>query len=298
MSRNLGPMFALLIMGAGWGITLPLSKIAVSTGRQPLGLVFWQMVIGAVLLGAIVFVRGGRLALGRRQIALYLAIAFLGTILPNAASYRAAAHLPAGVMSIVIAMVPMFAFPIALALGQDRFSIARLVGLGLGLGGVALLVGPEASLPDRAMVAFIPLALIAPFFYGLEGNFVGKFGTAGLDPIEVLFGASVFGAVLSFPLALGFGHWLNPLGGFGAPESALVLSSIVHALVYAGYVWLVGRAGAVFAAQVSYLVTIFGVGWAMLILDEAYSGYIWGALGLMLLGMFLVQPRDREEVAA
>jgi len=298
LSRNLGPMFALLIMGAGWGITSPLSKIAVSTGHQPLGLVFWQMVIGAVLLGAIVFVRGGRLALGRRQITLYLAIAFLGTILPNAASYRAAAHLPAGVMSIVIAMVPMFAFPIALALGQDRFSIARVVGLGLGLGGVALLVGPEASLPDRAMVAFIPLALIAPFFYGLEGNFVGKFGTAGLDPIEVLFGASVFGAVLSFPLALGFGHWLNPLGGFGAPESALVLSSIVHALVYAGYVWLVGRAGAVFAAQVSYLVTIFGVGWAMLILDEAYSGYIWGALGLMLLGMFLVQPRDREELAA
>lgn len=298
MSRNLGPMFALLIMGAGWGITSPLSKIAVSTGHQPLGLVFWQLVIGAVLLGAIVFIRGGRLALGRRQITLYLAIALLGTILPNTASYRAAAHLPAGVMSIVIAMVPMFAFPIALALGQDRFSIARVVGLGLGLGGVALLVGPEASLPDRAMVAFIPLALIAPFFYGLEGNFVGKFGTAGLDPIEVLFGASVFGAVLSLPLALGFGHWLNPLGGFGAPESALVLSSIVHALVYAGYVWLVGRAGAVFAAQVSYLVTIFGVGWAMLILDEAYSGYIWGALGLMLLGMFLVQPRDREEVAA
>jgi drug/metabolite transporter (DMT)-like permease len=291
-------MFALLIMGAGWGITSPLSKIAVSTGHQPLGLVFWQLVIGAVLLGAIVFIRGGRLALGRRQITLYLAIALLGTILPNTASYRAAAYLPAGVMSIVIAMVPMFAFPIALALGQDRFSIARVVGLGLGLGGVALLVGPEASLPDRAMVAFIPLALIAPFFYGLEGNFVGKFGTAGLDPIEVLFGASVFGAVLSLPLALGFGHWLNPLGGFGAPESALVLSSIVHALVYAGYVWLVGRAGAVFAAQVSYLVTIFGVGWAMLILDEAYSGYIWGALGLMLLGMFLVQPRDREEVAA
>ena len=298
MSLNLGPMFALLIMGAGWGITTPLSNIAVSTGHQPLGLVFWQLVIGAVLLEAIVFVRGGRLALGRRQITLYLAIALLGTILPNTASYRAAAHLPAGVMSIVIAMVPMFAFPIALALGQDRFSIARVVGLGLGLGGVALLVGPEASLPDRAMVAFIPLALIAPFFYGLEGNFVGKFGTAGLDPIEVLFGASVFGAVLSLPLALGFGHWLNPLGGFGAPESALVLSSIVHALVYAGYVWLVGRAGAVFAAQVSYLVTIFGVGWAMLILDEAYSGYIWGALGLMLLGMFLVQPRDREEVAA
>ena len=203
MSRNLGPMFALLIMGAGWGITSPLSKIAVSTGHQPLGLVFWQMLIGAVLLGAIVFVRGGRLALGRRQITLYLAIAFLGTILPNAASYRAAAHLPAGVMSIVIAMVPMFAFPIALALGQDRFSIARVVGLGLGLGGVALLVGPEASLPDRAMVAFIPLALIAPFFYGLEGNFVGKFGKRPMH---------FFGTLGTIMFVIGFGMVVYVLG--------------------------------------------------------------------------------------
>jgi drug/metabolite transporter (DMT)-like permease len=43
-------------------------------------------------------------------------------------------------------------------------------------------------------------------------------------------------------------------------------------VVYAGYVWLVGRAGAVFAAQVAYLVTLFGVFWAMLILGETLFG--------------------------
>ena len=36
------------------------------------------------------------------------------------------------------------------------------------------------------MLAFVPLALVAPFFYGLEGNVVAKWGTAGLDPAEVL----------------------------------------------------------------------------------------------------------------
>jgi drug/metabolite transporter (DMT)-like permease len=295
LNRTLGSVLALLLMGAGWGVTAPLSKLAVSTGHQPLGLVFWQMFVAALLLGAIVWARGGRLRLGRRQVVLYVAIALLGTIFPNSASYRAAAHLPAGVMSIVIAMVPMFAFPIALALGLDRFSLARLLGLCLGLGGVALLVGPEASLPERAMVAFIPLALIAPFFYGIEGNFVAKFGTAGLDPIAVLFGASVFGAAFSLPLALGFGQWVNPLAQPGLAEAALLASALIHALVYSAYVWMVGRAGAVFAAQVAYLVTIFGVGWSMLLLGEAYSAYIWGALGLMLAGMFLVQPRDPEE---
>jgi drug/metabolite transporter (DMT)-like permease len=45
-------------------------------------------------------------------------------------------------------------------------------------------------------------------------------------------------------------------------------SSVAHALAYAGYVWMVGRAGAVFAAQVSYLVTAFGIFWAWLIFWE------------------------------
>ena len=74
-------------------------------------------------------------------------------------------------------------------------------------------------------------------------------------------------------------------------------SATVHAFVYAGYVWLVGRAGPVFAGPVSYLVTGFGVIWAMLILSERYSPFFWTAFALMLAGMFLVQPRDNAALA-
>ena len=54
---------------------------------------------------------------------------------------------------------------------------------------------------------------------------------------------------------------------------------------------MVGRAGAVFAAQASYLVTGFGVIWAMLLLGERYSGWVWAAMALMFAGLFMVQPR-------
>jgi len=54
---------------------------------------------------------------------------------------------------------------------------------------------------------------------------------------------------------------------------------------------LVGAATAVFAAQVSYLVTGFGVIWSMALLGERYSGWIWGAMAVMFIGLFLVQPR-------
>ncbi|NNJ68829.1 MAG: EamA/RhaT family transporter, partial [Boseongicola sp.] len=45
-------------MGAGWGATQPLAKIAVSEGYRHIGLVFWQLAIGALVMGLIQTVRG------------------------------------------------------------------------------------------------------------------------------------------------------------------------------------------------------------------------------------------------
>lgn len=287
----------LIALGAGWGITQPLSKIAVSTGYQHFGLIFWQMVIGATLMAVITVLRGRRLPISRPALGLYLLIALIGSILPNSASYKAVVHLPSGIMSILLSLVPMIAFPMALVLGLERFSARRFLGLGFGLAGVMLLVLPKASLPDVAMLAWIPLAMVAPFFYAFEGNYVAKWGTRGLDPIEVLFGASLVGAVVTLPLAVMSGQFIAPALPLGLPESALVASALIHVLVYASYVWLVGRAGPVFAVQVSYLVTGFGVVWAILLLSESYSPFIWAALGLVLVGVYLVQPRAQDALA-
>ncbi len=281
----------LILLGAAWGITQPFSKIAVSEGYRHFGIIFWQFVIGGVLLAVINRARGQRLPFGSKHVLLYIIIALIGTLLPNSASYTAAIHLPSGILSIVISLVPMLSFPIALALGMDRFSALRLLGLCLGLSAILLIALPETSLPDRAMVWWLPLAIVAPLFYAIEGNFVARFGTAGLDPVQVLLGSCVFGTVMAFPLALMTGQWISPMPPWGASDLAIVGSSTAHALAYAGYVWMVGRAGAVFAAQVSYLVTAFGIFWAWLILGETYSGWIWTAIVLMFAGIFLVQPR-------
>jgi drug/metabolite transporter (DMT)-like permease len=298
MTRDYGLLtLALVALGAGWGLTQPLTKITVTAGYEPFGLIFWQMLIGMVLLGAVRWRTLGRLPVTPRRLAFWLMIATLGTVIPNSASYRAAFHLPAGVMSIVISTIPLIAFPIALALGNDRFSLRRMVGLALGLIGVAFIALPEASLSDRAMVAFLPLALIAPLCYALEGNVVAKWGTAGLDPVQVLFGASAIGVVIALPLALGTGQLRVPSTPFILADLTMVLSAVIHVVVYTGYIWLVRRGGAVFAGQISYLVTGFGVIWAMLLLRENYSLWVWAALAAMAAGLTLVRPRVAEEPA-
>ncbi|MEM8629651.1 MAG: DMT family transporter [Pseudomonadota bacterium] len=297
MRRETALLLAILVvLGASWGVTQPLAKIAVSEGYRHFAIVFWQLVIGAVLLGAIVLAQGRTLPRSARHIRLYLLIALIGTIFPNSASYQAVVHLPAGIVSILMSLVPMLAFPMALALGIDRFNWGRLLGLCLGFAGVILLVAPETSLPNPAMVAFIPLALIAPTFYALEGNVVAKWGTLDLNPVQLLCGASCVGIPIAGVLAVGSGQFISPLPPWGLPDLAIVLSSTLHTVVYVIYLWLVGRAGAVFAAQVAYLVTGFGVIWAMLILGERFSVFVWAALLAMFLGLFLVQPRPRGTV--
>ena len=281
----------LIFCGAAWGLGQPLSKIAVSEGYRHFGIIFWQFAIGAACLAALNAIRRRPLPHAPRHIALYTIIALIGTLLPNSASYTAAIHLPSGILSIVLSLIPMIAFPIALALGMDRFSILRLVGLLLGLSAILMIVLPEASLPDRAMVWWIPMALVAPTFYAIEGNFVARYGTEGLDAVQVLLGASVIGTILAAPLALMTGQVISPLPPWGAPDLAILGSSIAHVMSYALYVWLVTRAGSVFAAQVSYLVTGFGILWAKLILGESYSPWVWAALLVMLAGLALVQPR-------
>lgn len=312
--RTVVLLLILVVMGAGWGMTQPLSKIAVSEGYRHFGLVFWQLALGAVSLALFrcFEVRGPKenptrrrllfrwpsLRLDAAALRVYVFIALIGTVLPNSASYEAIRHLPSGLVSILLSLVPMFAFPIAMALGNEKFETSRLMGLLLGLAGVLLIVAPEASLPERAMVAFIPLALVAPFFYGLEGNAVAKWGTAGLSPVDVLYGASVTGALIALPLAAFTGQFIDPRPPWALADLAIVLAALIHVVVYTAYVWMVGAAGPIFAVQVSYLVTGFGVLWATLILQESYSGWIWGAMALILTGVFLVQPRAEDPLAA
>ncbi len=291
--RRAWPFLALIGVGALWGAGQPLAKTAVSEGYRHVGILFWQLALGALLLGAVTLLRGRSLRFSRGDLPLLFFVALAGTVLPGISSYTAAVHLPSGLISILLSAVPMFTFPLALALGNDRFSWRRLAGLSLGLGAVALLVLPEASLPEPGMARWIPVALISSAFYALEGNVVGRWGTRGLDPVKLLAGSSALGAMVALPLALATGQFIDPRLPWGEPDLAILASAAIHALAYAGYVAVVTSAGAVFAVQVSYLVTLFGLCWAMLFLGESYTGAIWGALLMMLAGMALVQPRPR-----
>ena len=112
------------------GCTLPLAKIAVSEGYRHFGIIFWQLAIGAAILGAITLARGSApSARSPASPALYAVIALTGHPDPehrllSGGRAPARGHHRRSCSSLV----PMVAFPIALALG------ARPVRLGTARG--------------------------------------------------------------------------------------------------------------------------------------------------------------------
>lgn len=292
--RYMGFVAILLFLGLGWGFTQPLAKIAAEGGYRGLGMAFWQFVLGVMVLFTVLRVRGGRISVRPMHIALYVWIALIGTVWPNMALFTAAVHVPAGVLALALALVPILSLPMAVLCRTDHFSIWRAVGLILGLLGVFILFRPHINTVDVLLVPswwLAVLVLAVPFFYAVEGVYIAKYGTQGLDIIELMVGVSVCGVLLSLPLAIVSNQWIDPLPPYNVADFAVFASGFSHAFLYTLYLWLVRKVGVVFASQTAYLVTCSGILWSMLLLSERYTNEFWIALLVILLGVTLVRPR-------
>ena len=284
------PFAILFLCGGIWGLTIPLMKVAVSTGHQPMGLIFWQVAILGVVLGCVVLWRRERVPLQPRHIAYYALIGGIGTLIPSSISFAVAADLPAGILGLLLATVPMFSLLIALLIRTERFQARRMAGIVLGVTALILLAIPELSLPGAGMAPLLLLGLAAPLCYGMEGNIVERIAPADVTPIAVIFASSVMATPVAGIIAWHSGIWVDLLRPWGAAEWALLGSSLGHAFAYTGYVALVGLAGAVFSSQIAYIVTLTAILASLVFLGESYPVTAWVAIAMMIGGLLLVQP--------
>jgi drug/metabolite transporter (DMT)-like permease len=287
--RRLGLFAALLAIGAAWGLTLPLIRIAVSTGHRPLGLILWQKLIMLALLLALLGIMRKPLPPVRANLQLFAAVAVFGAILPGYFTFLTANPLPAGIRAIIVALVPMFVLPMALACGFERPDARRALGVLLGAGAVVLIGLPGAGVTPVVGLGVLMLALISPLSYGIEATYLAWRGPHGLHPFQLLAGASAVGILLAWPLAAATGQMVYPVP-WGRADWAMLAAGVLNALAYSGYVWLIARAGSVFASLIAYIVTGFGIVWSKLLLGESYAPLVWAAFAVMLAAIALVQP--------
>ena len=285
----------LIILGLGWGLSFTLGKIAITAGGTPIGLTFWQSLFSGLILLAYVFFRHGKIIIPKIMFLPIVIITFLSVVIPNIIFYACVEHLYAGVLSISVSVIPLFTYLIALGLRMDKFKVRRVIGLITGFCALLILILPENSLPDKRDIPWVLLALNCALCYALENIYIDRLALQNFGPIRLVCAVSFVSAIITFLLSLVMDQFfiLQPTNSY------LFISTLglgfISATAYSIFIYLIGRAGSVFSSQVGYLVTFFGVVWGIIILGESHSVFVWISLAMIMMGIFLVQPKQNSE---
>ena len=289
------PWACLLFMGATWGLSFSLGKIAVEEGIGAFGVSTVQSLLSGLILLAITLIRGKKLKELWHYWRFILLIALLGAAVPSVIFYTAAPYVQAGILAITVALIPMMTYGASIPLKIEGFSWRRFSGLLFGVGAIMLIALPENSLPDKSAVPWILLACISSVCYAAENIILGFRSAINIGPIRLSMGMNLLAGVILLPIAIAKGQFYVPQFPFGVAEYALLGLSVISVFAYTMFVFSVAKFGAVFASQTGYIVTLAGVFWGMAIFGEEHSIWVWMALATMITGLALVSPRQSTE---
>lgn len=271
----------LVALGAIWGASFLFMRVA-APEFGPAPLVAIRIGLGAlVLLPALWLVRS------RLNRALWLRLAVIGALnsaLPFALFAWAATQAPAAIGAITNSLTALFTALVAFALYGERICARRAAGLAGGFAGVVVLVGSKAAGADATLAVLA--GVTAALLYGIAANLVRRH-LADLPPVAVAAATLVCATLFSTPFALA--SWpAHPIGA-GAWASAALLGVLCTGIAYALYFRLIQRIGAPRAVTVVYLVPLFGVFWAWLVLGEPVTPALLVAGALILGGVAISQ---------
>lgn len=287
------PYLLIFFVGTTWGMMFSLARMAVDLGASPMGLTFWQAFGGGFTLLVVCLFRRQLPTFNRQYLKHYIVIALAGTAIPGTLFFYAAAHVPAGILAITIALVPMITYIVTWTLGIDAFQARRFVGIFLGFCAILLPSVPDSSLPEPGMTMWVMLCLVASCFYAIEGIYLEIKVPEGTDLVALLSASLFMTAIIMLPIIYVQDAIVTLTYPFGHLEWVLMAIVLVSSSAYAVFLYAVKIAGAVFATMAGYIITISGVFWGILFFQETHSNWVWAALLLMLAGMALVTPRGK-----
>jgi len=134
----------LVALGLLWGWTYFFGKLALAE-LGPLTLVLGRVGIAALALDLCVWAAGHRLPRALRAWGAFALLGALNNLIPFSLIFWGQTRIASGLAAILNASTPLFTAVLAHLLTRDeRLTPGRLAGVLLGLGGVALMVGPAA----------------------------------------------------------------------------------------------------------------------------------------------------------
>jgi len=294
-----------ILLGFLWGSSYLFIKIGVDAGLQPFTLVSMRLLIGAALLAAVVLIAREGLPRDLKTYGHLAVLGFFSVALPFMLITWAELSVDSSLAAVLTGAVPLFVIPFAaLILRDERITLNKVIGILIGLVGVAIVVGFDpASLAGDELVA--ELALIGAAASYAVGGVYARRNVHGLRPMipalfQVTFGLVMVGIpaiLLEGPIRLD----IRPEALFAVVWLGLLGSGAAYLVFFR----LLGHWGATRTSLVAYLLPIWGILLGALVLAEPVDARLILGTALVIGGIALVNRRGnllpsfgRREAAA
>ena len=268
-----------------WSSAFSAGKIAVAE-CPPLIFLAVRFLAAGVLMMALAAVRGMPWTLTRRDVAVFAALGVANQAVYLGIGYIALKSVSAGLAALIISANPIVTAVLAVALLGERMTWRKLVGLLLGLGGVAFIVRSRLILGTDhlsgivlcmlALMSLVGGTILFKLFAPRQGLWIGN----GVQ--------SLAAGIAILPFALGFESFHDIV-----PTTSLVAAfayNVLFVSVFAYLLWfrILQVSGATAASSYHFLIPPLGMLFGWLLLGEHLEAADLIGIVPVALGIYLV----------
>lgn len=284
MNAVMGRAEWLLLLGLSvlWGGSFFFAEVALA-GLPPFCVVLARVGLAALALWTVLLLRGLPPPRSLRLWGAFLVMGLLNNAVPFSLIVWGQTQIASGLAAILNATTPLFTVVLAQWLTTDeRLTPERLAGVALGLGGVAVMMGPDA-LAGLGAQALAQIAVLgAAISYALAGIFGRRF--RGTPPLVTATGQLTCSTCLLLPVALLSDRpWSLPAPPPGTWLAIAGLAILSTAAAYVVYFRLLASTGATNLLLVTFLIPVTALLLGIGVLGEHLEArHLLGMLGIAL----------------
>jgi drug/metabolite transporter (DMT)-like permease len=288
----------LFTLSAFWGASYLFIKVGLDDGMSPWAVVSARTALAALVLVPLALQRDVLRSL-RGRLGPVVVLSFVQVAGPLSLIALGEQHISSSLAGILVASAPIFTYLLAFALtGEQRANSTGLVGVAIGIVGVAMLLGVDADGGSDALLGGL-MVVTAAFGYAVAAWYL-KRNLTGVEPVATVAGTQLVAALVLLPL--GLTHIPADAPGIDAIASILTLGVVCTGFAFVIFHTLVATDGPARASLVGYIAPVFSIFYGVTLLDESFTGFTAAGLVLILGGSWLAAggelPTRRRDVAA
>ena len=273
-----------------WGTSFLIIAISVRT-IDPISIVFYRLVLGAMVLALVVYARGQNVPRDLRVWGGFLLMAIAGNALPFFLISWGQQAVNSGVAGMIMAIMPLMTMIFAHYLVEgETLNRFKLIGFSLGITGIVVLLGPVFEGGGREFWSGLAI-FTAATCYAVNAILIKRLPR--FSPMVGACGVLIMASLVILPF------WL-----LLAPENNNISQDSMIAVIWLGIgptglatiilFAVIDRAGPTFLSTINYLVPVVAFFSGAWLLSEPVSWQHFVALGMILSGIAITRIRASQ----